>query len=47
MELSKEELAKLLKEAEAAHAEHEKELGKRDDAWPTWYANYIVNKLNE
>jgi hypothetical protein len=38
-------LARLLREAEAAHGEYEAQLGHRDDDWPTWYAAYIVSKL--
>lgn len=36
------ELAAALKRAEAAHGEYEKELGKRDENWPEWYASYLV-----
>jgi hypothetical protein len=48
-ELTKEELTRLLKEAEAAHGEYEqKELGgERDEDWPAWYAGYIVDKLSD
>jgi catechol 2,3-dioxygenase-like lactoylglutathione lyase family enzyme len=38
------ELAKALRRAEAAHGEHEKLLGKRDDAWADWYAAYLVRE---
>ena len=38
------ELAKALRRAEAAHGEHEKGLGRRDDAWADWYADYIVRE---
>jgi hypothetical protein len=44
-ELTKDELARLLREAEAAHGEYEKTLGRRDDDWPEWYAAFIVEKL--
>ena len=44
-ELTKEELATALRQAEQAHAEYEKTLGKRDEDWPAWYAEFIVNKL--
>lgn len=40
-------LEQLLREAEAAHAAHEQETGMRDDNWPAWYAQYIMNKLRE
>ena len=46
-ELTKEQLAALLRQAEQAHAEYEMSLGKRDDDWPAWYADFIVNKLKE
>ena len=47
VELTTEELAGLLQEAERAHGEYEKELGRRDDDWPSWYADYILTKLAE
>lgn len=43
--LTQETLTRLLKEAEEAHAEYEKELGERDSNWAAWYAHYIVKKL--
>jgi hypothetical protein len=46
-ELSAERLAELLREAERAHAEYEHELGRRDDDWPAWYAQFIVERLRE
>jgi hypothetical protein len=45
--LTKEELARLLREAEQAHAEYERGLGPRDEDWPSWYAGYILDKLRE
>ena len=47
MELTKEDLEKLLREAEKAHGEYEQKLGQRDDNWPSWYAEFIVKKLRE
>ena len=44
-ELVKKQFAQLLREAEKAHAEYEKEIGKKDEDWPQWYANWIVEKL--
>jgi len=38
------ELAAALRRAEAAHGEHEKRLGRRDEAWPEWYAEYMVRE---
>jgi hypothetical protein len=46
-QLTTEELAKLLWEAERAHGDYEKELGRRDEDWPTWYADYILRRLRE
>ena len=36
------DLASALRRAEAAHGEHEKRTGQRDDNWPAWYAEYMV-----
>jgi catechol 2,3-dioxygenase-like lactoylglutathione lyase family enzyme len=36
------DLANAMRRAEAAHGEHEKRLGKRDENWPEWYATYMV-----
>jgi hypothetical protein len=36
------EVAAALRRAEAAHGEHEKRTGKRDENWADWYAEYIV-----
>jgi hypothetical protein len=44
-ELSREELAELLREAERAHGEYEKQLGKRDEDWPSWYAQFMLDRL--
>ncbi len=38
------DLAAALRRAEAAHGEHEKRIGQRDDNWPDWYAAYIVSE---
>ncbi|HSJ95092.1 MAG TPA: hypothetical protein VK896_13745 [Gaiellaceae bacterium] len=45
--LTADELARLLREAEQAHAAYEKELGERDEDWPTWYAAWILDRLRE
>ena len=42
----KQRLAVLLREAERAHGEFEKSLGRRDDDWPDWYAAYIAERLS-
>ena len=44
-EVTVEQLASLLRDAEAAHGEYEKSLGHRDDDWPHWYARFIIDKL--
>jgi catechol 2,3-dioxygenase-like lactoylglutathione lyase family enzyme len=38
------ELAGALRRAEAAHGEHEKRIGKRDEDWPSWYAEYMIRE---
>jgi hypothetical protein len=45
-DLTPDELADLLREAERAHAAYERELGQRDEDWPEWYAGYILDKLS-
>ena len=47
VELTEEQLAGLLREAERAHGEYERELGRRDEDWPAWYARYILERLGE
>jgi len=47
IDLTQAELAELLQETERAHGEYERELGQRDEGWPTWYAGYILDRLNE
>jgi hypothetical protein len=44
-EVTVDELAALLRSAETAHADYETKLGHRDDDWPTWYAQYVLNAL--
>ncbi|MET8153611.1 VOC family protein [Actinoplanes sp. NPDC049668] len=39
---SADELSEALRRAEAAHGEHEKRTGQRDDDWPDWYAAFMV-----
>jgi catechol 2,3-dioxygenase-like lactoylglutathione lyase family enzyme len=36
------DLATAFRRAEAAHGEHEKRTGQRDENWPDWYAAYMV-----
>jgi catechol 2,3-dioxygenase-like lactoylglutathione lyase family enzyme len=38
------DLASALRRAEAAHGEHEKRTGQRDENWPDWYADYMVRE---
>ncbi len=44
-ELPKEELARLLREAQKAHAAYEQKTGERDEDWPSWYAEWILDTL--
>jgi catechol 2,3-dioxygenase-like lactoylglutathione lyase family enzyme len=41
---SRADLASALRRAEAAHGEYEKRLGRRDEDWPSWYADYMVRE---
>jgi len=36
------DLASAFRRAEAAHGQHEKRTGQRDQNWPEWYAAYMV-----
>jgi hypothetical protein len=36
------DLANAMRRAEAAHGEHERRTGERDENWPDWYAAYMV-----
>jgi catechol 2,3-dioxygenase-like lactoylglutathione lyase family enzyme len=36
------DLASALRRVEAAHGEHEKRTGQRDENWPDWYASYMA-----
>ena len=47
MAITAEQLAAALREAEAAHGEYERELGRPDPDWPAWYANHIVEQLHQ
>jgi hypothetical protein len=47
MAITAAELAAELRAAEQAHAEYERELGHADPDWPTWYANFIVERLDQ
>ena len=38
------DLAVALRRAEAAHAQHEKEIGHADPDWSDWYAQYMVQE---
>jgi catechol 2,3-dioxygenase-like lactoylglutathione lyase family enzyme len=37
-------LADALRRAEAAHGQHEKEIGHSDPDWPDWYARYMADE---
>lgn len=45
--LTRERLAELLRDAEEAHGEFEAQLGRPDDDWPDWYADYVVSRWEE
>ena len=45
--LTVERLATLLREAEAAHGAYERQLGHRDEDWPTWYARHMLGPLQQ
>lgn len=47
MAITAAELAAELRAAEKAHGEYERELGHADPDWPTWYANFIVERLDQ
>jgi catechol 2,3-dioxygenase-like lactoylglutathione lyase family enzyme len=38
------ELEQALRDAAAAHGEHEKELGHEDEDWPAWYAAHMARE---
>ena len=38
------DLATALRRAAAAHGQHEKQTGQRDENWPDWYAGYMVSE---
>src|ERR1700723_1053551 len=38
------DIAAALRRAAAAHGEHEKRVGKQEDEWPDWYADYMVRE---
>lgn len=46
IDVTREGLAELLQETERAHGEYERELGHRDEDWPSWYAGYMLDRLN-
>ncbi len=49
MALTKEQLTRLLGEAEDAHSQYEREElgGARDEEWASWYAGFILEALRE
>lgn len=46
-EVTVDELADLLRQAERAHADYERSIGRRDDEWPKWYATYVLDNLEK
>lgn len=47
MEIDRNVLAKLIKEASDAHHEYEATLDSEDEQWPMWYADYVLERLDE
>ena len=47
MLVTEDRLRTLLRVAESAHEAYEKERGAPDDDWPTWYAAFIIARLEE
>lgn len=47
MDIYGQNLARLLREAQEAHHEYEKELGHPDAAWAEWYAAFIAERLEK
>jgi hypothetical protein len=45
-ELTAERLTQLLRDAERAHGAYEKQLGRSDEDWPAWYAQYVLDQLS-
>ncbi len=46
-DLSVEELADLLRRAQDAHGEYERQTGERDEDWPSWYAQWMLDELSK
>jgi hypothetical protein len=44
--VTQEQLERLLRGAEEAHAEYERQLGHADANWPAWYAQWIFEQLS-
>ena len=47
MTVTEDRLRTLLRVAESAHGAYETERGEPDDDWPTWYAAFIIARLEE
>jgi hypothetical protein len=45
--VTEDRLRTLLRVAESAHASYEAELGRADEDWPAWYAQFIVSRWRE
>jgi len=46
-QIGKEELEELLRQTKEAHAEYERDIGSTDEDWPAWYAEYMIDKMEE
>lgn len=47
MTVTEDRLRTLLRVAESAHEAYEAERGETDEDWPTWYAAFIIARLDE
>lgn len=48
MEINYNDLIEILEQAQAAHHEYEQGflVGARDELWASWYASFVVGRLN-
>lgn len=45
--LAIDKLAQILREAEEEHAKYEERLGRSDEDWSKWYAEFILERLKD
>ena len=46
-DFTKDELEKLLIDADEEHAQFEEDMGEKDEDWAEWYADYIIKRLKK